>query len=186
MLAQRTAQQALRRVAAQQPASRLLVPAVITSSRVVVNQRRPAVTQTFDKGGNEHDILVQQRVKRPVSPHLSIYRPQVTWILSALNRITGVALSGSLYAFGALYLVSPYLGWHLESAVLAAAFAKWPVSLQALTKFIVSWPFTFHCMNGIRHLAWDTTSMLSNSKVRMTGWAVVGLSAASALALAIM
>src|SRR6266516_7958120 len=58
-----------------------------------------------------HDILAAQRLNRPVSPHLSIYRPQVTWYASALNRITGAVLSGGLYVFAAAYLVSPLLGW---------------------------------------------------------------------------
>ena len=138
----------------------------------------------------EHDagteILAKQRLQRPVAPHLSIYRPQITWYLSALNRITGSVLSGGFYLFGAAYLVAPYLGWHLETAVLAAAFAKWPVILQFLVKAPVAWLFTFHSFNGVRHLTWDTASMINNKQVNQTGWAVVGLSAVSALMLAVL
>lgn len=101
-----------------------------------------------------------------------------------LNRLTGIALSGTFYAFGAAYLVAPYLGWHLESAVLAASFAKWPVVLQGLTKFFVSLPFTFHAFNGIRHLVWDTASAITNKKVIQTGWTAVGLTVLSSLVLA--
>jgi succinate dehydrogenase (ubiquinone) cytochrome b560 subunit len=53
------------------------------------------------------EILAKQRLNRPVAPHLSIYKPQITWYGSALNRVTGVALSGAFYAFGALYLIAP-------------------------------------------------------------------------------
>ena len=135
----------------------------------------------------EHDgILAAQRLNRPVAPHLGIYQPQITWILSSLNRITGLTLSFSFYAFGAAYLVAPYVGLHLESAVLAASFASWPIVAKVMTKMFVALPFTFHSFNGIRHLIWDTATMITNDKVVQSGWAVVGLSTVSALALAVM
>ena len=130
------------------------------------------------------NILAQQRVHRPVSPHLSIYKAQITWYVSILHRITGLVLSGGFYVFGTAYLVAPYLGWHLESATIAAAFASWPFVAKVLTKFTLALPFAFHSYNGVRHLIWDTTSMMSNAKVNASGWTVVGLSVASALALA--
>jgi len=129
-------------------------------------------------------ILTKQRQNRPVSPHLGIYRPQITWYGSILNRITGLALSGPLYLFGAAYLVAPAVGWHLESASIAAAFAAWPVALKVATKMLVAWPFAFHSLNGIRHLVWDLGLQLSNKQVARTGWSVVGLSVLGALALA--
>lgn len=112
-----------------------------------------------------------------------IYKPQITWYGSALNRITGCILSGGFYVYGVLYLVAPTLGWHVESAVLAASFAAWPVFLQILTKLTIALPFTYHSMNGIRHLIWDTTSMIRNNQVTQSGWFVVGASVVSALAL---
>ena len=45
-------------------------------------------------------------------------------------------------------------------------------------------PFTFHSFNGIRHLVWDVGVGFANKTVMRTGWAVVGLSVASALGLA--
>lgn len=42
----------------------------------------------------ESELLRQQRKLRPVSPHLQIYQPQITWYLSGLHRVTGVALGG--------------------------------------------------------------------------------------------
>jgi len=186
MLAQRMAQQSLRRLALQQPASRFLIPAAIASSNALISQRRLAATQSVSSDQETTQILAKQRLNRPVSPHLTIYRPQITWVTSMLNRITGIALSGGLYLFGTAYLVAPTLGWHLESQALAAAFASWPIILQATTKFLVSMPFTFHCFNGVRHLVWDTASMFTNKQVNQTGWTVVGLTVLSSLALAIM
>jgi succinate dehydrogenase (ubiquinone) cytochrome b560 subunit len=100
--------------------------------------------------------------------------------------VTGVAASGAFYLYGMLYLVAPALGWHVESAVLAAGFAAWPVVVQVAAKFVVAWPVVFHSFNGVRHLVWDTASMIRNDLVQKSGWFVVGLSTVSALALAFL
>jgi len=143
---------------------------------------RPATTTTISSN-DAYSILTAQRRNRPISPHLSIYKPQIPWILSALNRITGGLLSGGFYVFGAAYLVAPLIGWHLESAAMAAAFATWPIALQLLTKMTLAMPFTYHCINGVRHLVWDTGSQFTNKQVIVTGWISVGVSVASAFAL---
>lgn len=129
------------------------------------------------------DLLNKQRAARPVAPHLSIYRPQTTWVLSGLNRVTGVALSGGFYLFGLAYLAAPVFGWHLESASIAAAFASLPILVKVLAKFTVAWPFTFHTYNSMLHLIWDTGSNFTNSQVRWSGWTVVGLSFVTAIGL---
>lgn len=140
-------------------------------------------TQLSNNDGLE--ILVRQRLNRPVAPHLTIYKPQITWVASSLNRVTGVALSGALYLFAMGYLAAPLLGVQMGSAALAAGFAKWPVVLQVLAKVTAALPFTFHSFNGLRHLAWDTGSLLTNPQVIKSGWTVVGVSVVSALGLAL-
>lgn len=140
-----------------------------------------------DSAADANDsVLVRQRLNRPVAPHLMIYKWQTTWILSALNRITGSILSGTFYVFGAAYVAAPLFGWHLDSASIAAAFAAWPAFLQVSTKLFFALPFTFHSFNGLRHLVWDTGSAFRNSQVVKTGWTVVGLSVISALGLALI
>lgn len=47
--------------------------------------------------GQNLELLNQQRALRPSSPHFTIYQPQVTWILSIINRITGTGLSVRKY-----------------------------------------------------------------------------------------
>lgn len=131
-------------------------------------------------------ILPEQRLRRPVSPHLSIYRPQITWYGSALHRITGSLASGGLYVFATAYLAAPLFGWHLESASMAAAFGAMPFAAKFLVKLGLALPFTFHSINGVRHLIWDTGRMLTNKQVIQSGWTMVGLSTVSALALALM
>nr|AEP22597.1 mitochondrial succinate dehydrogenase subunit C [Zymoseptoria tritici] len=187
MLAQKLTQQSLRRLALQPSTLRFATPAAVALGNNSFQQQRRQVTAAAvseSHAGNE--ILAKQRLNRPVAPHLAIYKPQITWYLSALNRVTGVAASGAFYAFGLLYLAAPSLGWHLESAALAASFGAWPVLLQVLTKTILALPVTFHSLNGVRHLVWDTASMITNKQVQTTGWTVVGLSVASALGLAFL
>ncbi|KAK5111314.1 hypothetical protein LTR62_005154 [Meristemomyces frigidus] len=187
MLSQRIAQQTLRRLALQNPAARFVAPAALASRNALVNQRRlAATTSSMQENQPNTEILAKQRLARPVSPHLSIYRPQITWYGSIINRITGSLMSGTFYLFGAAYLAAPVFGWHLETATIAAAFASWPVILQFLTKVVFGWQFTYHTFNGVRHLMWDTASGITNKAVNQTGWFVMGLSTVSAVALALL
>ncbi|KAF3479762.1 succinate dehydrogenase cytochrome b560 subunit [Arthroderma uncinatum] len=192
MFSNRLAQQSLRRLATQHPSafrssvSKFAKPAAIATGNYA--QIRPATSASApaSETTDPTKILAKQRLNRPVSPHLSIYQPQITWYLSSLNRITGAVLSGSLYIFASAYLVSPLLGWHLESASLAAAFAALPIVAKLGLKFTMALPFTFHCFNGLRHLVWDMGKQLTNQQVITTGWTVVGLTLTSALALALI
>ena len=147
-----------------------------------MNRQAASSTNTSDP----NQILVQQRRNRPVSPHLSIYRPQITWIGSSVHRITGIVLSGGLYLFSTAYLISPLLGWHLESASVAAAFAALPLLAKVGLKTVVAFPFVYHCMNGVRHLVWDLARGITNQQVIKSGWTVVGLSTLSTLLLAFL
>jgi succinate dehydrogenase (ubiquinone) cytochrome b560 subunit len=98
-------------------------------------------------------------------------------------RITGASLSGGLYIFGAAYLVAPLLGWHLESASLAAAFGSLPVALKSGMKFLVAWPFVFHSVNGVRHLMYDMALGYAKKDIVRYGWVLWGISALGALGL---
>jgi succinate dehydrogenase (ubiquinone) cytochrome b560 subunit len=123
------------------------------------------------------EILAKQRIHRPVSPHLSIYKPQITWYASSLNRITGITLSGSLYLFGIAYLIAPYTGWHMETQSMVATVAAWPAAVKIGLKAFFAAPFFFHSLNGLRHLAWDVGIGFKNQQVIRTGWTVVALTA---------
>ena len=145
---------------------------------------RPFATHTSKPDGNE--ILAAQRLHRPVAPHLSIYRPQITWYASALNRITGALLSGAFYSYFAVYLVGPVLGWHVGSMTLAASFGALPVLAKVAVKFGLALPFAFHSLNGIRHLVWDFGLQMKNKQVAFTGWLVIGLSVVGSMVLALV
>lgn len=100
----------------------------------------------------ESEILRQQRKLRPVSPHLTIYQPQLTWYMSSAHRLTGVALGGALYFSSMTYLCMPLLGYQVDSQVLVDHFGAAPEALKFSAKAILAAPFTYHISNGVRHL----------------------------------
>jgi succinate dehydrogenase / fumarate reductase cytochrome b subunit len=105
---------------------------------------------------------------RPLSPHLQVYRWQLTSVLSILHRATGVALTG-----GTLLLV-----WWLVAAAegpdsysQVQAFIGSPIGLALL--FAWSLALFYHLCNGLRHLWWDTGRALDLRSVYIGGWAVL-------------
>lgn len=126
----------------------------------------------------ENSILIAQRKNRPVSPHLQIYEPQITAVLSAFHRITGVGLAVGFYA-----VTVSFAAGIVDSASLVSLFSALPVAAQVLLKALAAFPFTFHAWNGIRHLIWDSGREVNVKGVYRTGYAVLGLTAVSALAL---
>ncbi|KAF1363600.1 mitochondrial succinate dehydrogenase cytochrome b560 subunit C [Lizonia empirigonia] len=143
-------------------------------------QKRLAATEAASQE-TAAEILRKQRLQRPVSPHLSIYKPQITWYASSFNRITGITLSGSLYLFGLAYLAAPYTGWHLETASMVATVAAWPAAAKIALKSFFAFPMFFHSFNGVRHLLWDIGVGFTNQQVIRTGWSVVGLTVVTSL-----
>ncbi|GHJ89855.1 hypothetical protein NliqN6_6257 [Naganishia liquefaciens] len=128
-------------------------------------------------------LLNEQRLRRPNSPHLTIYQPQLTWYLSGLNRITGSALSGVLYLSAMAYLLHPVFP-AIDSAHVISFVHDLPVWLKTSGKFIISLPFFFHSYNGIRHLVWDMGKAMTLKGVYSTGYAVLAATAISSVAAA--
>jgi len=108
---------------------------------------------------------------RPLSPHLQVYRPQLTSVLSILHRATGIALS-----VGALYLAI----W----VMYAAGGARGYEAFQSFNGSILGrillggWLFSafYHLCNGIRHLFWDAGYGFELRDAYRSGWIVVAVS----------
>lgn len=109
---------------------------------------------------------------RPLSPHIQIYQPQITSVLSITHRITGVALS-----VGTLLLV-----WWLVAA------ASGPEAYARVQGFAGSWfgylllfawsiSLFYHLCNGIRHLFWDAGYGFELPTAYASGWAVIAATA---------
>lgn len=107
---------------------------------------------------------------RPLSPHLQVYRWQITMVMSILHRATGVALA--IGAFGlAWWLVAVAAGgdaYMQVSALLSSMPGK--LVLAAFSACLV-----YHLLNGIRHLLWDIGYGYQIPKVYATGWTVAVL-----------
>ncbi len=107
-------------------------------------------------------------MERPISPHLSIYKPQITSVLSITHRATGVAL----YA-GAVAMV----GWLMLAAYYPAHYAAWHacVTSHVGRVLLLGWTlsFFFHLANGIRHLFWDMGKGYSLGVATFSGWLVI-------------
>lgn len=105
---------------------------------------------------------------RPLSPHLQVYRWQITSVLSILHRITGVGL-----AVGAIVLAY----WLNAAGYGADAFARAQAVLGTWVGVVLlaGWTFAlfYHLLNGIRHLFWDAGMGFELSQVRASGWTVV-------------
>ncbi|HJL80012.1 MAG: succinate dehydrogenase, cytochrome b556 subunit [Gammaproteobacteria bacterium] len=105
---------------------------------------------------------------RPLSPHLSVYRWQVTNTLSIIHRLSGVILY-----FGGLYLSL----W-IAAVAFEGPFSRLIVSLLDYSLFNIvlvglSFVFFYHSLNGIRHLFWDVGKGFEPEQVRNSGITMV-------------
>ncbi|KAM0713679.1 hypothetical protein Q7P37_010641 [Cladosporium fusiforme] len=138
---------------------------------------------TPPRGQPTSSFLTQQRLRRPLSPHLTIYRPQITSVLSVLMRNTGLLMSGTFCLFPLLHLASPDL---FSASALAASFGGLSPFVKVPIKTAAAWIFTFHALNSLRVVTWGFAKGVTNKRVAQTGWVVVGASFVSALALAVI
>ncbi|SFY45625.1 succinate dehydrogenase subunit C [Paracoccus pantotrophus] len=116
--------------------------------------------------------------RRPKSPNMQNYRPQLTSVLSFGHRLSGVALS--LGAFG-------LAGWLMAGASGQDAFGSAQALLLSvlgrIALFLVTLALFYHLCNGVRHLAWDSGRDFELRAIYAGGWTVVGTSLILTLAL---
>ena len=105
---------------------------------------------------------------RPLSPNIQIYRPQLTSVLSILNRVTGMVLSVCAVVLVA-WLVAATAGPHAYAAVQSAIWS-W---FGQIVLFGCTFAFFLHLCGGIRHLFWDTVCGFELRTIYATGWVVV-------------
>ncbi|KAF8071487.1 hypothetical protein FPV67DRAFT_1481381 [Lyophyllum atratum] len=156
-------------------------PKILRNQLVLRNglQRRSIQTTKLPESATM-DILNKQRQLRPSSPHFTIYEPQLTWLGSIANRVTGAGLGVLLYGFSIGYLIAPDT---FQSSNVIEFVAGLPDAAKYAGKFILALPFTFHTFNGLRHLAWDTGKFLSIEGCYRSGYAVLAATGISTLAL---
>lgn len=107
------------------------------------------------------------RRPRPLSPHLSIYRPIVTMVMSIMHRATGI-----LNVAGLLIVVAYLLALAMGPATFESAqalYGWWPVRV-VLVAF--TWSLVHHMLGGIRHAVWDLGYAMGDERYTMS-WATV-------------
>ena len=111
------------------------------------------------------------RGNRPLSPHITIYRPQLNSITSIMTRITGNAL-----IVGSLLIT----WWLVAAAAGPDAFATADAVLTSwfgdLVMLLSLWALWYHLLAGLRHLYWDTGRGFDLDQVAILGWGIIGAS----------
>ena len=110
----------------------------------------------------------KQAIQRPLSPHLSIYRPLINMMMSIVHRMTGTALYfGTLLL--AAWLVATAMGetqFDLVNGLLGHPIGK-------LVLFGYTWALIHHMLGGLRHLLWDTGRGLQIWQVNVLSWMTI-------------
>jgi len=108
---------------------------------------------------------------RPLSPHLQVYKPQLTTFMSITHRATGIALG-----VGTLMLVC----WLIAAATGETAFAEVQAFLGSIIGrlLLLGWSYAlfYHMCNGLRHLFWDAGKGFEIETAYLTGRIVIGAS----------
>jgi succinate dehydrogenase / fumarate reductase cytochrome b subunit len=111
-------------------------------------------------------------VRRPLSPHLQVYRPQLTSVLSIMNRLSGIAIS-----VGTLLMV----WWLVASAGSPRGYAAMQGFMGSFLGIILLFGWTvalvYHFVGGMRHLMWDAGYGFDLPQVYASGWAAVAATA---------
>ena len=105
---------------------------------------------------------------RPLSPHLQVYRPMYTMVLSITHRATGLGLALGLVLL-AVWLLALASGPAAYGRV--RAFLGGPIGWLLLAGLVLA--FWYHFCNGLRHLNWDTGRGLEKASARRSGTVVV-------------
>jgi len=116
-------------------------------------------------------LLNSQRVKRPSSPHFIIYQPQITWLGSLGHRVSGSAWAGMILVVGTAHAVAPGIFDSAHAIDLVGMAPEW---LKYTGKAILTFPFFYHVMNGVRHLAWDAGKILSMNACHKSWFVMTG------------
>lgn len=109
------------------------------------------------------------RGNRPLSPHLQVYRPQLTSITSILTRITGNALviGGLMITWWVVALAAGPEAFATANAFLTSWFGKL-VFLGSI------WALWYHTLAGVRHLIWDSGHGFDLKDAYALGWMCIG------------
>ncbi|WP_069094650.1 succinate dehydrogenase, cytochrome b556 subunit [Methyloligella halotolerans] len=107
-------------------------------------------------------------IERPLSPHLQVYRPMLTMMMSMTHRVSGAALAVG-FALLAWWLVAVSSGPE-SYADVSAFYGSIPGQILL---FLFTWALIHHMLGGVRHLIWDTLHMLDKTSIEFLAWATI-------------
>jgi len=141
-------------------------------------------TATKTTGSAQHQIdeyVDRNKARnRPMSPHLTIYKPQLTSMLSITHRATGIVMAAATSTFAVATLLSPETVEWITTYIQTMHDSTIGSLFLYDMKFMFAFLITFHSINGLRHLMWDRAQGLNISQVYQSGWALLLLSVALA------
>ncbi len=105
----------------------------------------------------------------PLSPHLQVYRPQITSVMSILHRLTGISL-----ILGFVTVV--FFLYTLAEQEYCLFLEVWDSPIGLVLRALIAFSGSYHFFNGIRHLAWDLGFGFDLKTMNITGWLVILLS----------
>lgn len=109
-------------------------------------------------------------INRPISPHLTIYKVQVTSVFSIIHRMTGAFLAIAIY----LFCILPFIHDHyITNSFYFNVIQQYIFIIQQCLLFFIVFSFTYHFLNGIRHLIWDKSIGLTNESIVKTSYFVL-------------
>ncbi|UJR31225.1 hypothetical protein I4U23_018729 [Adineta vaga] len=133
-------------------------PLAITQQKATSSTVTPEVANYRTKS-SEWVAVNENKYKRPVSPHIQIYRfPFQVWS-SGFHRISGLMLNGMLYTAGPLAFLATGHSQEILNYIYTMDIPSWFIFA---VKMFIAWPISYHSLNGIRHLAWDTGKGFEN------------------------
>ncbi len=111
---------------------------------------------------------VKTAADRPLSPHLQIFRPIVTMVMSILHRITGAAL----------YFGMALLAWWLIAAASGPRYFRFVNGLAGsipgqIVLFGFTWALIHHMLGGLRHFVWDLGYGFELKTADRMAWATI-------------
>lgn len=132
------------------------------------------VKRTLITEKNEHDLLISQRGKRPISPHLTIYQPQITWYMSSVHRITCCLIGFSFYILIMLLGISSIFNLNINSNTIKNYYdEKISKNMKLFIKGTFAYMFAFQIGGTLRHLTWDFGKALTLKGVYKGGYTVL-------------
>ena len=108
---------------------------------------------------------------KPLSPHLSIYKPQITSIMSISHRLSGIFQS-----FGNVMIFMFFILILVEEKYYNLAMFFFKSYLGIAFTFLYIFSLCYHACNGIRHLIWDLGYGFELKNVYISGYFTIAIS----------